>query len=49
MTKKQREMNVGLAVEFMKEIKMLASSVTEDISDAEMISPLSSSCRYVPV
>lgn len=35
MTKKQREMNVGLAVEFMKEIKMLASSVTEDISDSK--------------
>lgn len=35
MTKKQKEMNVGLAVEFMKEIKMLASSVTEDISDSK--------------
>lgn len=32
MTDRQREMNVKLAVNFMEEIKMLASSVTEDIS-----------------
>lgn len=35
MTKKQRLMNINLAVNFMEEIKMLASSVTEDVSDSE--------------
>lgn len=35
MTKRQREMNIKLAVDFMEEIKMLASSVTEDVSDSE--------------
>ena len=35
MTDRQREMNVKLAVNFMEEIKMLASSVTEDVSDSE--------------
>ena len=35
MTERQREMNVKLAVNFMEEIKMLASSVTEDVSDSE--------------
>lgn len=35
MTERQREMNVGLAVNFMEEIKMLASSVTEDVSDSD--------------
>lgn len=35
MTKKQREMNIKLAVDFMEEIKMLVSSVTEDVSDSE--------------
>lgn len=35
MTEKQKEMNINLAVNFMKEIKMLASSAIEDISDSE--------------
>lgn len=35
MTDRQREMNVKLAVNFMEEIKMLSSSVTEDVSDSE--------------
>ena len=35
MTEKQKEMNINLAVNFMKEIKMLASSTIEDISDSE--------------
>ncbi len=34
MTKKQRDMNINLAANFMEEIKMLASSVSEDISDS---------------
>ena len=35
MTKKQREMNIKLATDFMEEIKMLASSVMEDVSDSK--------------
>lgn len=35
MTEKQRKMNIKLAVDFMEEIKMLTSSVTEDVSDSE--------------
>ena len=35
MTKKQRLININLAVNFMEEIKMLASSVSEDVSDSE--------------
>ena len=35
MTKKQREMNIKLAADFMEEIKMLASSVMEDVSDSK--------------
>lgn len=35
MTEKQRKMNIKLAVDFMEKIKMLTSSVTEDVSDSE--------------
>lgn len=35
MTEKQREANIKLAVNFMEEIKMVASSVTEDVSDSK--------------
>lgn len=35
MTKKQREMNIKLAAYFMEEIKMLASSVMEDVADSK--------------
>lgn len=35
MTEKQRETNIKLAVNFMEEIKMVVSSVIEDVSDSE--------------
>lgn len=35
MTKTQKEMNIKLAIDFMEEIKMLASSAIEDVSDSE--------------
>lgn len=35
MTKTQKEMNIKLATDFMEEIKMLASSAIEDVSDSE--------------
>lgn len=35
MTEKQRETNIKLAVDFMEEIKMVASSVIEDVSDSK--------------
>lgn len=35
MTEKQRKMNIKLAVDFMEEIKMLTSSVAEDVSDSK--------------
>lgn len=35
MTEKQREMNIKLAADFMEEIKTLASSTMEDVSNSE--------------
>lgn len=35
MTKKQKEMNINLAVSYAEELKMLASSLCEDVSDSE--------------
>lgn len=35
MTKTQKEMNIKLAIDFMEEIKMLASSAIEDVSNSE--------------
>ena len=35
MTEKQRETNIKLSVDFMEEIKMVASSVIEDVSDSK--------------
>lgn len=35
MTEKQRETNIKLAENFMEEIKMVASSVMEDVSDSK--------------
>ena len=35
MTEKQREMNIKLAVSFMEEIKMVTSSVMEDVADSK--------------
>ena len=37
MTEKQREMNIKLAVNFMEEVKTLASSVTEDVADSKSV------------
>ena len=34
MTKKQREMNIELAVNFAEELKMMASSIAEDVADS---------------
>ena len=35
MTKKQREMNIEVAVEYAEELKMLVSSLCEDVRDSE--------------
>lgn len=35
MTKKQQSMNIGLAVEYAEELKMLVSSLCEDVQDSE--------------
>ena len=37
MTKKLREMNIKLAVDYAEELKMLASSLCEDVRDSESI------------
>lgn len=37
MTEKQRETNIRLAVNFMEEVKTLASSVIEDVADSKSI------------
>lgn len=37
MTKKEREMNIQLAVNYVEEIKMLASSLAEDVSDSSSL------------
>lgn len=37
MTEKQREMSIKLAVNFMEEVKTLASSVTEDVADSKSV------------
>ena len=37
MTEKQRETNIKLAVNFMEEVKTLASSVIEDVADSKSI------------
>lgn len=37
MTEKQREMNIKLAVNFMEEVRTLASSVTEDVADSKSV------------
>lgn len=37
MTEKQREINIKLAVNFMEEVKTLASSVTEDVADSKSV------------
>ena len=34
MTKKQREMNIELVVNYAEELKMLASSLVEDVADS---------------